>query len=364
MAKSELNNSLRCKPTKRLLGTWLLDGGFILPQDLEKALQEQLLTNEFLGEILVRMGVLNLVDLDVLLSIQQDCVSLENAVALAVGVHQLLGELLIQAKRITPEQLENILRDQLLSGKKIGQVLVDKGLLTEQELDRFFAFQEQQDDHYRTERLRLGQLLVATKQISREQLKVALKRQQLEPHKKIGELLIEAQYITPEQVAHGLKLQHRLLTAVLAAILSLTSPISSVTKHSEATLSHTQTVESETASLRLTLNILYQIPDLVVTNADVVKGFVEVKSASRIEIKSNVFFFLSFNGLKEPFERVYISGFGKKILVDKEGSSILLPDLRGFATFELNYKFILSKDAQPGTYSWPVTISSHPAMSA
>jgi len=364
MAKSELNSNLRCKLTKRLLGTLLLDGGFILPQDLEKALQEQLRTNELLGEILVRMGVLNPVDLDVLLSIQQDCVSLENTVTLAAGIHQLLGELLIQAKRITPEQLENILREQQLTGKKLGQALVDKGLLKEQELDRFLAFQGHQGDPYRAERLRLGQLLVATKQISREQLEDALKRQQLEPHKKIGELLIEAKYITPEQVAHGLKLQHRLLTAVLAAILSFSSPISSMTKHSEATLSRTETVESEMASMRLTLNILYQTPDLVVTNTDIVKGYVEVKSASRIEIKSNVFFFLSFNGLKEPFERVYISGFGKKILVGKKGNSIFLPDLRGFATFELNYKFILSKDAQPGTYSWPVTISAHPAMSA
>jgi len=365
MPESEKNNPpLRCKLIKRLLGKLLVDGEFILPQDLEQALEEQRNINELLGEILVLKGVLNPIDRNVVLSIQRDCASLENAFKLAAGVRQLLGELLIQAKRITPQQLENILQEQQLTGEKLGRALVGIGVLSEQELEGLLAFQQHQSDPLRAERLRLGQLLVASNQITREQLEIALQRQQVLPHKKIGELLVEGGYVTPEQISHGLNLQRKLVTAVLVAILSLISPISSVIAHSEAASSLAQITESETAAMRLTLNILYQVPELVVTHADIFKGYVEVKSASHIEIRSNVFFFMSFEGLGEPFKEVYIQGLGKDVLVSEGSSSVFLPDIRGLATFKLNYKFILSKDAQPGTYSWPLTISVHPAMIA
>lgn len=365
MSKSERKNPTQtCKLTKRPLGKLLLDGEFILPQDIEQALEEQRHTNEHLGKILVLMGVLHPADLNVVLSIQRDLMSPEKAIKLAAGLRQLLGELLIQAKRLTPEQLEDVLQEHRRTGKKLGEVLVRLGVLSEQELDRVLTFQQHQSDTFRAARLRLGQLLVATNQITQEQLEDALKRQQLSPHKKIGELLVEAGYVTPEQVTLGVKLQRKLLTAALVAILSLSSPISPVIENSEATSSAVQTSVNEVFEAHATLKVLYQVPELVVTHADILRGYVEVKSASRIEIRSNVFFFLRFIGLREPFEKVYIRGFGRDVLIGPRESSLFLPDIRGFATFDLSYKFFLSKDAQPGTYSWPLEISAHPTMKA
>ncbi len=45
--------------TKILLGRLLVDGGFISPVDLERALETQKHSNEMLGEILIRIGVLD-----------------------------------------------------------------------------------------------------------------------------------------------------------------------------------------------------------------------------------------------------------------------------------------------------------------
>jgi len=52
------------------LGQLLVKGGFIIPQDLDFALEHQKYTNGPLGEILVQMGALQAEDLDQVLFIQ------------------------------------------------------------------------------------------------------------------------------------------------------------------------------------------------------------------------------------------------------------------------------------------------------
>jgi hypothetical protein len=365
MFESERKKSaLSCNLVKRPLGTILVDGEFVAPEDLRKALEAQIQNNQLLGEILVRMGVADTVDLDVVLSIQKDLVFLEDALKLAAGVRQLLGDLLIQARRIKPEQLEHALEEQQRTGEKLGEIFVRLSIISRQELEGLLAFQQHQGGPQQAARLRLGQLLVETKKISYEQLQHALQKQRLSPNKKIGELLVEEGYVTHEEISHGLKLQRKLLTAALIAILSLCSPASPLIEHSKASSFHEQTPVTETAAAYARLKLVYQAPELVVTYADILRGYIEVKSASRIEIRSNAFFFLRFDGLNKPFKEVKIRGFGKDIRVDTRGNSLFLQDIRGFATFDLTYTFVLSEDAQPGTYAWPIEISVHPTMIA
>ena len=83
-----------------------------------------------LGEILVRMGVLDPADLKAVLSVNKDLSSLEEAVNLAAGVRQLLGELLLKSGRISAQQLEHALIEQKRTGEKLGEVLVRLGLIT------------------------------------------------------------------------------------------------------------------------------------------------------------------------------------------------------------------------------------------
>src|SRR4030067_100338 len=82
------------QPIKRLLGHVLVDGGFISDHDLERALQEQKHSNEMLGEVLIRMGVLAPGDLSAALYAQGAPASCEVAFRSASGPRELLGALL------------------------------------------------------------------------------------------------------------------------------------------------------------------------------------------------------------------------------------------------------------------------------
>jgi hypothetical protein len=215
---------MRVSITKRRLGRILFDGGFITARELETALSKQKDTNDQIGEILVGMGALDRKELSAVLSIQKDLSSYEDAVKVAAGVRMLLGELLVKAKRITAEELDLALREQKSTGEKLGEILAHRGLLLENELETVLAFQRgQQSDAPGSEKLRLGELLVTTGQISPEQLVDVLKRQKLSK-KKIGELLVEAGYVEPNQIRHGLMLQQKLVTAALVAALSMSKP--------------------------------------------------------------------------------------------------------------------------------------------
>ncbi len=53
------------------IGQLLVVGEYIVPQDLEFALEHQRHSKELIGEILVRMGALDREDLDIVLSTQR-----------------------------------------------------------------------------------------------------------------------------------------------------------------------------------------------------------------------------------------------------------------------------------------------------
>lgn len=365
-AKKDTCN-LGCRLTKRLLGQILVDSEFISPHDLEAAVEQQRQTNEQLGEILVRMGALDSIDLKAVLSVQGHLSSLEDAVKTTAGMRQLLGELLIQAGRITPEQLELALKEQKQTGEKLGEVLVRRGLLSERELNTVLEFQKYQSGELPAPaRLRIGEILVATNHITREQLENVLDRQRLS-RKKIGELLIEAGYAEPHQIEHGLKLQRRLITAALAAALSLSTLTMPEEAHTSGTAAtgRSSVVVSATVKAHTTLKVLYQRPELVITNADISRGYVEVQTASRIEVKNNdpagyLLVFDGVNGNLRPFNEIHVKGLGNDVQISAGGGWIPQSYARGAVTMELSYRFILSENAQPGTYAWPLTVSSRP----
>ncbi|WP_160295262.1 CAP domain-containing protein [Geobacter sp. OR-1] len=188
-------------------------------QNLDYALEQQKHTKELLGQVLVRMGVLASDDVKAPLIVQEHLGDINNAVKIAAGERQLLGELLVHSGHITNDQLDLVIAEQQRSGEKIGEVFKRLGILTQRQLNALLDFQINQQTP-QTSPLRLGELLVATGHITREQLEDALRRQELS-NKKLGEVLVEAGYILPSRVKHGIRLQKMLVKAVLAAILSL-----------------------------------------------------------------------------------------------------------------------------------------------
>jgi len=206
---------------KRHIGQILLDGKFLSSHDLNRALEEQKQTKELLGQVLVRMGVLKERDVQVPLLVQDHLCHIDDAVKIAVGERKLLGALLVQSGHISNSQLDHAIAEQKKSGEKLGEVFTRLGILTERQLTALLDFQQNQSAASPVAcPLRLGELLIATGYISREQLEDALQKQTVS-HKRLGDVLVEAGYVRPGRVKYGIRLQKMLLNSVLAAILSL-----------------------------------------------------------------------------------------------------------------------------------------------
>ncbi len=353
----------RTKITKRLLGRILVDGDFITDHELKTALSRQKDTNEQIGEILVEMGVLDRRDLNAVLFIQEDLSSYDDAVKVAAGVRMLLGELLVKAKKITTEQLDLALREQKSTGKKLGEILVNNGLLLKNELAAVLAFQRSQCSEVpRSEKLRLGELLVVTGQISQEQVADVLKRQIISK-KKIGELLVDAGYAEPEHICHGLMLQQKLVTAALVAALSLSNLLGVMPEaHAGSTVLSSKISVMASVLQRTRINIFSQPRELVITNSDIRQGYVDVPLASRVGVKTNnpagyLLVFEVAEGAYDIFSGMNVRVGGKEVQVPLQGGWIPQPFISGGSLLDISYRFNLSANAQPGTYSWPIIVS-------
>ena len=185
-----VNDRSETWPPRRRLGRLLLDGEFVHDADLALALAAQKSTNQQLGQILVKLGRLDPADLAAVLTIQQYTSRLDDALKLAAGIRRRLGELLLAARWITPDQLDGALKEQQQSGKPLGEILVDRKFLETGELDALLEFQRNQATAADAVKpLHLGEILVVTGKITRQQLDEALARQE-RTHRKLGELLI------------------------------------------------------------------------------------------------------------------------------------------------------------------------------
>jgi hypothetical protein len=112
------------------------------------------------------------------------------------------------------------------------------------------------------------------------------------------------------------------------------------------------------------MQLLAQAHELVVTNADIARGYVEVPSATRISVKTNnqagyLLAFEAFSALP-LFESIDVIVGGVNVQLSPAGGWVPQPYVRGGVTQEVTYRFALSKNAQPGTYTWPLSISVLP----
>jgi hypothetical protein len=113
------------------------------------------------------------------------------------------------------------------------------------------------------------------------------------------------------------------------------------------------------------LAVLYQDRVLNVTPEDISRGYVDAPGASRVEVRENSprGYLLVFEvaGVPEsPVERVSVRGLGTEIEIGPGGGFVPRPHARGPVSAELSYRFSLSRDARPGTYPWPLSVSVRP----
>jgi hypothetical protein len=275
----------------------------------------------------------------------------------AAGDHQRLGDLLLQARRVSPQQRDACLAEQKRTGERLGGLLVRFGWLSKAELVAVLAFQDRQ--HGSDGPLRLGCILMAMGIISAQQLQAAMLRQQL-CHKRLGELLVEAGHVTARDIWRGLSVQRMLLKAAVAALLALAALTAAPTVHAGSSAS---VGVSATVLAFSKLNVLFQADQLTIELDDIDRGYMDVLAGSRIEVKCNSRdgFTLTFDPVLNLFNAVQITGLGGMVELGTEGGTVAQ---RGSGTqpasLQLGYRFILAKNVLPGNYTWPLALSARP----
>jgi hypothetical protein len=276
----------------------------------------------------------------------------------AAGVCEPLGELLVEARRITPEQRDFCLAEQKKTGEKLGDMLVRFGWLSRAEADAVLALQGRRPD--REGSLRLGKILLAMEIVTQEQLDAAIALQRTS-RKRLGDVLVEAGYVQPAEVVRGLSLQSRLRKAAVSTLLSFVT-IGVAPAVCAESRSRGMTV-SATVVAQTRLRILSQTPQITITTANIERGYIDVPGASDIEVRSNSRegFALVFDTMPNVFETVQIRGLESPVELGMDGGTVVQ---RGVSqqplSMRLGYRFILSRDVQPGNYAWPIVLSVRP----
>ncbi|MDR1921379.1 MAG: chemotaxis protein CheA [Candidatus Adiutrix sp.] len=114
-----------------------------------------------------------------------------------------IGEILIEKGLISEEELGGLIEAQQNARKvPLGDILLAEKFITQQDLDE--ALEEQRQG---SPGKRLGEILVAQGKLDYEQIDIAMKNQELKRETKMGEFLVKAKIGTPEKVALALREQ-------------------------------------------------------------------------------------------------------------------------------------------------------------
>ncbi len=117
-----------------------------------------------------------------------------------VKVPKKLGELLVENGIVTESQLLEVLQAQKQSQKLLGEIIVELGYATKEKLDAALARQ------YGS---RLGEILIDRNLITFEQLRVSIDEQR-NSMKSLGEILIEKGFVSEANIVEGLSKQYNI----------------------------------------------------------------------------------------------------------------------------------------------------------
>jgi hypothetical protein len=103
---------------------------------------------------------------------------------------------------------------------------------------------------------------------------------------------------------------------------------------------------------------------LIITAEDIARGYVEVGSATVLKVKSNVRdgYLLHFVIAGGPFTGIQVIDGTRIIELDRSSGFLHMPN-EGIEQQEetkyIGYRFILSPDAKPGEYRWPIQLNTN-----
>jgi len=177
---------------------------------------------------------------------------------------------------------------------------------------------------------------------------------------KIEQLLINNHYsliAVPFMLEHLTPAQHMLLMALFTAMLFFASISTRNTAYASSTNAKIQV--SARILPQTNFKILHQEREIIITGDDIRQGYIDMERASRIQVKNNnpAGYMLALQGIVWPFREVRVQGFANDIWITPGSAFVHQPYTRGAVTIELSYRFHLSKDAKPGIYTWPLSIT-------
>ncbi len=288
---------------------------------------------------------------------------LNDELNLAAGIRYRLGEMLLQAGRITLDKLEVAIAEQCRSGGKIGHILLKMGL-DPGELNVALEFQRRQAvKETVVGPLRLGEMMIAAGLITRTQMVASLLRQKL-TGKKLGEDMVAEGIVRPHQIANMLQLQHRMVSAALATALALGS--FSMSSNTEANgYSPIESSKEIAVTRQVSLKVLDYLTDLTITAEDINRGYVEAPAALTAKINHNSpgGYMLVFENLGDFVHQTIVRGLGDEMQLDGKGG-VVTQTLSATHTTEttvtMGFRFMLADHTRPGTYGWPMQMSVLP----
>jgi hypothetical protein len=309
---------------------------------------------------LIRSLDLCVEDRDLALGLSALWVGANDVLAAAAGPRAPIGELLVKIGRLTRPQLESVLADQGESGMKLGEILVRKGWLTTPELRAILAFQQRLGNAGAASAgpLQLGNLLVTTGKITPAQLEQAL-LQQRQSKQRLGDTLVGAGYLTEHHVEHGLRLQQMMVRLALSVLLAM-SLQSFPASAAAGGAAYGAITMSATVLPYHRLDVVRQSPTLTVTPSDVARGYVDVPAGTALRARSNdrQGFTVSFDPRMKLFKRATITGLGGAVDIGAAGGAAYYAYAGRDKELELSYRFYLEAGLAPGSYPWPLRISS------
>lgn len=105
--------------------------------------------------------------------------------------------------------------------------------------------------------------------------------------------------------------------------------------------------------------IIHQKNNLIITRADIERGYVDVQRAMILSIKTNSTngYLLGFSVVNDLFRELRVLDGNNTYTVSRSGGEVHMPyEGMNYVRKELSFRFYLFEDAKPGTYYWPVAL--------
>jgi hypothetical protein len=175
------------------LGNYLLKTDTITKTHLEEALRIQQRGRQVLGELLVSMGLCSAQDIENVIQFQREVRETHRS-----GVEK-LGSILIHAGKVPPPKVEEAVKLQSIGRQPFGAILVALGACTADDIMQALDIQQKWRGRQRPPGDRLGEVLVQQGILSEQALEDPL-LEHMRDEKPLGRILIDRNICTPEQI--------------------------------------------------------------------------------------------------------------------------------------------------------------------